>query len=382
MKLIAKTLYGLEPVLAKELIAIGSQNVRAVNRAVTFEGDLKLLYKANYCLRSALSILVAISEFRIRSSKDLYNNCLKTDWGKYLDSDSTFSVVPVVKSDFFTHTGYAGLLIKDAVADWFRSRTGKRPSVSSTDPDILINLHISHDKATISLDSSVVPLYKRGYRVEQSAAPLNEVLAAGMIMLSGWDGRVPLMDPMCGSGTIPIEAGLIACQVPPGKFRKFFGFQRWKDYDGDLFAGMKEEIDSGIALSPAGITGSDISGDAVAQARANVLNAGLGEVIKIEIADFKDLMPDNGEGLIFINPPYGRRIQPASITELYSMIGTKLKHSFSGKSAFIITSDKEYLMHVGLRPREKKILYNGALECIFAKYELYQGTRKTGREAI
>ncbi len=379
MKLIAKTLYGLEPVLAKELIAIGSQNVREVNRAVTFNGDPKLLYKANYCLRSALSILVAISEFRIKSSKDLYNNCLKTDWGKYLDSDSTFSVVPVVKSDFFTHTGYAGLLIKDAVADWFRSRTGKRPSVSSTDPDILINLHISHDKATISLDSSVVPLYKRGYRVEQSAAPLNEVLAAGMIMLSGWDGRVPLMDPMCGSGTIPIEAGLIACQVPPGKFRKFFGFQRWKDYDGDLFAGMKEEIDSGIALSPVGIKGSDISGDAVAQARANVLNAGLDEVIKIEIADFKDLMPDNGEGLIFINPPYGRRIQPASITELYSMIGTKLKHSFSGKSAFIITSDKEYLMHVGLRPREKKILYNGALECIFAKYELYQGTRKTGR---
>jgi putative N6-adenine-specific DNA methylase len=382
MKLIAKTLYGLEPVLAKELINIGSQNVREVNRAVTFDGDLKLLYKTNYCLRTALSVLVAISEFRIRSSKDLYNNCLKTDWDKYLGYDSTFSVVPVVKSDFFTHTGYAGLLIKDAVADWFRSRTGKRPSVCSTDPDILINLHISHDKATISLDSSVVPLYKRGYRVEQSAAPLNEVLAAGMIMLSGWDRQVPLMDPMCGSGTIPIEAGLMACQIPPGKFRNFFGFQRWKGYDRDLFAGMKEEMDSGISLSPGKITGSDIADEAVAQARANVLSAGMGEVIMIKTADFKDLTPDNGEGLIFINPPYGRRIKPAAIKEVYSMIGTKLKHSFTGKSAFIITSEKEYLANIGLRPREKKTLYNGALECIFAKYELYQGTRKRVREAI
>ncbi|MBW6502394.1 MAG: class I SAM-dependent RNA methyltransferase [Bacteroidales bacterium] len=382
MKLIAKTLYGLEPVLAKELIAIGSKDVREVNRAVTFTGDLKLLCKANYCLRTALSILVAVSEFRIRSSKDLYNNCLKIDWDKYLDSNSTFSVVPVVKSDLFTHTGYAGLLIKDAVADWFRSRTGKRPSVNSTDPDILINLHLSHDKATISLDSSVVPLYKRGYRVEQSVAPLNEVLAAGMIMLSGWDGRTPLIDPMCGSGTIPIEAGLMACRVPPGKSRSFFGFQRWKDYDDNLFTAMKEEIDSEIAMSPVKIAGSDISGDAVAQAGKNVHKAGLDEVVKIEIADFKDLLPDNGEGLIFINPPYGRRIQPAAITELYSMIGAKLKHSYAGKSAFIITSDKEYLMHVGLRPREKKILYNGALECIFAKYELYQGTKKRGHKSI
>jgi putative N6-adenine-specific DNA methylase len=190
------------------------------------------------------------------------------------------------------------------------------------------------------------------------------------------------MDPMCGSGTIPIEAGLMACQIPPGKFRNFFGFQRWKGYDRDLFAGMKEEMDSGISLSPGKITGSDIADEAVAQARANVLSAGMGEVIMIKTADFKDLTPDNGEGLIFINPPYGRRIKPAAIKEVYSMIGTKLKHSFTGKSAFIITSEKEYLANIGLRPREKKTLYNGALECIFAKYELYQGTRKRVREAI
>ena len=382
MKLIAKTLYGLEKVLADELLSLGSGDVQEVNRAVLFKGDLNLLYKANYCLRTALSILVTVSEFRIKSSKDLYNHCLKVEWDKYLDNEDTFSVVPVVKSDLFPHTGYAGLLLKDAVADWFRSRTGKRPSVNSADPDILINLHISQDKATVSLDSSVVPLYKRGYRVEQSVAPLNEVLAAGMILISGWDSKVPLMDPMCGSGTIPVEAGLIACMIPPGKFRPFFGFQRWKDYDEDLFGGVREAMDKDTANFPVKISGSDISEKAVVQARANVRSAGLDKVIQIVAADFNDLPPDDEGGLIFINPPYGKRIQPAEIGELYSMIGTKLKHSFAGKSAFIITADKESLKHIGLKPKEKKILYNGALECVFAKYELYRGTRKKEHDTI
>jgi putative N6-adenine-specific DNA methylase len=293
-----------------------------------------------------------------------------------MDADDTFSIVPVINSPHFAHTGYAGLILKDAVADYFRKKSGRRPSVNTNDPKILINLHISNDFVTISIDSSVVPLFKRGYRQEPTVAPLNEVLAAGILLLSGWDASVSLTDPMCGSGTIPIEAGLIACKIPPGKFRQFYGFQRWNDFDEELFEKIKHEFDLRIQLSSVKISGSDISEQAVLQAKANVAKAGLNDIVSIKVSDFKDLEAIDNKGFVFLNPPYGQRLKPDEIDLIYSMIGTTLKHNFPGTTAWLITSNKDSLKKVGLKPKEKYTLFNGALECILLKYEMYQGSRK------
>jgi len=376
MKFVAKTLYGLEKVLADELISLGADNVQEVNRAVLFEGDLNLLYRVNYCSRTALSILMPVADFRIRTKDDLYNGGSKIEWEKYMDPDDTFSIVPVINSPHFTHTGYAGLILKDSIADYFRKKTGRRPSVDTNDPVILINLHISNDLVTISIDSTVVPLFKRGYRKEQATAPLNEVLAAGILLLSGWKASVTLTDPMCGSGTIPIEAGMIACNIPPGKFRKSFGFQKWKDFDEELFEKTKADSDNKIIPTSVKIFASDISAEAIQQAKANVAGAGLSDIVTLEVFDFKDLKAVDSQGFVFLNPPYGQRLMPDETDQLYGMIGTTLKHNFQGNTAWLITSNKESLKKVGLKPKEKHTLFNGALECILLKYEMYQGTRK------
>ena len=380
MKFVAKTLYGLEKVLAQELINLGATDVQEVNRAVIFTGNLGLLYLVNYCSRTALSILMPVAEFRIRSKDDLYNAGSKIDWEKFLDTDDTFSIVPVINSPHFSHTGYAGLILKDAIADTFRKKTGRRPSVDTTDPRILINLHISNDLVTISIDSTVVPLFKRGYRQDQTAAPLNEVLAAGILLLSGWNASTTLTDPMCGSGTIPIEAGMIACKIPPGKFRKSFGFQKWKDYDELLFDKIKFGADSSIVAPSVKIIASDILELAVQQARANITRAGLMDVIALEMSDFKDLKASDEQGFVFLNPPYGERLLPDETDQLYGMIGTTLKHNFQGNTAWLITSNKESLKKIGLKPREKHTLFNGALECILLKYEMYQGSKKNSKQ--
>jgi putative N6-adenine-specific DNA methylase len=376
MKFVAKTLFGLEPVLAAELTAIGADDVKIVNRAVTFCGNMELLYRVNYCARTALSVLMPVGEFKIKSKDDLYKGGSKIEWDRFMSPDDTFSVVPVVNSPHFDHSGYAGLLLKDSVADYFRNKSGRRPSVDTNDPVILINVHISNDLVTISLDSSVVPLFKRGYRQEQAVAPLNEVLAAGILLLSGWNASVTLIDPMCGSGTIPVEAGMIACKVPPGKFRKYFGFQRWKDFDEELFIKIKNKCDSEISSSPVKIYGSDISDQALLQSSNNIKRAGLSNEISLQLADFKDLKGIDDNGFVFLNPPYGQRLQPEELDGLYSMIGTTLKHNFPGNTAWLITSNRESLKKVGLKPKEKHTLFNGALECTLLKYEMYQGTKK------
>ena len=378
MNFTAKTLFGLEKILLLELSSLGAGNIQAVNRAVMFEGDRYMLYKANYCLRTALSVLVQIAVFRIGSADELYRRCLKIDWSRYLDSKSTFAVVPVVNSPLFNHTGFAGLRLKDAVADWFRAKTGNRPSVNTDNPDILINLHISNDLVTVSLDSSVVPLYKRGYRKEQGAAPMNEILAAGIVMNSGWDAQVPLIDPMCGSGTIPIEAALFASNIPPGRFRKSFGFQKWRDYDQELFKRMKEETESQIRPCKGMVFGSDVSEEAVEMSRVNISSAGLSDMITLSVNDFRDLKPQAEAGVIIMNPPYGQRIRTDDSNEFYDMIGTVLKHGFPGYDAWIISSDREALKHVGLKPSGKTALFNGALECLLVNYKLYKGSKKAG----
>jgi len=376
MRFVAKTLYGLEKVLSEELINLGAGDVQIGNRAVLFKGDMNLLYRVNYCVRTALSVLMPVAEFRIRTKDDLYKGGSKLEWDQFMDQDDTFSIAPVINSPHFGHSGYAGLVLKDSIVDYFRNKTGRRPSVDSEDPRILINLHISNDLVTISLDSSVVPLFKRGYRQEQSIAPLNEVLAAGIILISGWKVSASLTDPMCGSGTIPIEAGLIARKIPPGKFRAFFGFQRWKDFDEEAFEKIKLDCNSQIISSPVNISASDISEQAVQYARSNIEKAELSDSITLEVSDFKNLKSNDDNGFIFLNPPYGQRIQPEEIDLLYGMIGTTLKHKFPGTTAWLITSNKESLKHVGLKAKEKHTLFNGALECSLVKYEMYQGTKK------
>lgn len=376
MRFVAKTLFGLEKMLAEELKSLGADGITIANRAVLFTGDLQMMYEVNYLSRTTLSVLMRINDFRIRSAEDLYTKGLLIDWDRYMDVDNTFSVVPVVQSPLFNHTGFAGLKLKDSVADYFRKKTGRRPSVNPSDPDLLINLHISNDMVTVSLDSSVIPLFKRDYRQEQAIAPLNEVLAAGMLLMSKWDAKSDLIDPMCGSGTIPIEAGLIAGNIPPGKFRQHYGFMKWKGFDIDLFNRVRGASEEKIITSPVRISGFDISEQAVSQARANIEKAGLSEKIIIEVSDFKNLRPVGSEGFIIINPPYGERLQPEETDSLYSMIGSSLKHNFPGFTAWIISSNKDSLKKIGLKAKEKHTLYNGALECSFLKYELYQGSRK------
>jgi putative N6-adenine-specific DNA methylase len=376
MRFIAKTLYGLENVLAKELSDLGAGDISIGNRAVFFSGSLELMYTVNYMSRTAVAVLLTLSEFKIRSADDLYNTAQKIEWEKYMSVEDTFSVIPVIKSKIFTHTGYAGLKLKDSIADYFRKKYGSRPSVDASDPTVLVNLHISNDRVTVSLDSSLSPLFKRGYRQEMSAAPLNEVLAAGLLLISGWNTGTTIIDPMCGSGTIPIEAGMIATDTPPGKYRKGYGFQRWKNFDAGLFNMVREIYDSKIKPADAQIFGYDISEQATEMAKKSVKTAGLEKFVKVETIDFRDLRPKGNEGVIIMNPPYGERLNQGETDELYGMIGSTLKHQFPGYTAWIISSNKDSLKHIGLKPKEKHILYNGALECLFLKYELYQGSKK------
>ena len=379
MKLVAKTLYGLENILAEELSNLGAEDISPANRAVIFSGNMDLIYRVNYQSRIALTVLMQLSEFRILTVKDLYNSALAVNWNQYMCEKDTFSVVAVVKSPLFDNSMYAGLVVKDAIADYFRKKTGRRPSVDPKEPKILVNLHISNDQVTISLDSSVVPLYKRGYRKEQTDAPLNEVLAAGILKISGWNAKSDLLDPMCGSGTIPIEAGMIACNVPPGKARSFFGFQKWKNFDQDQFDRIKEKEDAKISSSPISISGSDISLPAVKIARSNVIRAGLEGEVKIMPDDFQQVTPRNKETVIFINPPYGQRLITEDPEALYGLIGTTLKHRFSGCEAWVISSNREAIKSVGLKPTAKYTLFNGALECTLLKYELYEGSHKASK---
>jgi len=376
MKLLAKTHYGLEQVLAEELKGLGASGIAVLNRAVAFEGSKLLLYTVNYCSRLALSVLMPVSSFGISGQKDLYNGAVAIEWDRYLDPGKTIAVTAVVNSPHFSHSGYAALLVKDAIADFFRRLTLRRPSVDAKDPDLLVNVHISNNRVTISIDSTVVPLYRRGYRRRMSEAPLSEVLAAGLIALSGWKPGTPLTDGMCGSGTIVTEAGLISCNIAPGRMRKNFGFMRWKDYDAALFRSVRFDAEKRERKSPAAIFGSDISAEACAIARANVRAAGLEDTVEISGRDFFESPPPAENGMLIINPPYGRRLGTSDMDEFYGRIGSVLKHRYEGYTAWILSGDMDSLRKVALKPFRKFDLLNGDIECRFQGYELYGGTRK------
>lgn len=377
MELIAKTLYGLENILAGELALLGASKVRIANRAVGFEGGKELLYEVNYMSATALSVLKKIAGFKIKSSDDLYNKAKEIPWDKFMNRKSTFAVVPVVSSSLFRHSGFPALRVKDAIADYFREKYGLRPDVDKNNPQIIINLHISNDDVTLSLDSSGEPLFKRGYRKASVQAPLNEVLAAGMLRLSGWNASEVLIDPMCGSGTIPVEAAMMAAGIPPAFARKSFGFELWPDYDRDLFRKIKEKHNAKTGKpGTVNIFGYDISERAVQIASANAERAGTGKWILFEVKDFMDLKSGVKNGTLILNPPYGERMSAGEPDSLYSAIGTALKHNFEGFTAWIITPSEGPVKHIGLKPSEKHILFNGAIECRFLKFELYGGSKK------
>ena len=373
-KIVVKTFAGLEPVLAGELIALGAESVTPERRAVSFLGDKALLYKANFLLRTALKVLKPIAQFRVDKKEDLYNHAKDIPWSEYLTLGKSFSIDSTVQSELFVNSMYASLKVKDAIADYFRESVGKRPSVNQEDPDIRVHLYLMGDYCEVSLDSSGESLHKRGYRMGQGEAPINEVLAAGMIMLSDWNGDRDFLDPMCGSGTLLIEAAMIAKGIPAGIYRKSFGFEKWLDFDENLFSEIYNadyEKESSIR-----ILGSDISIQSCAIARANIKNAGLSKVIEVKTTDFLELNPPFENGIIVTNPPYGERLKARSITELYKSFGDVLKQKYAGYTAWIISSSEDGFKSIGLKPSRKIGLFNGALPCSFRSFELFKGTHK------
>lgn len=378
MRLVAKTFFGLEKVLAKELEDLGAGNISILKRAVSFDANKELLYKSNLCLRSALRILQPLKTFTARNEDQLYKAVREYDWSHYLSNDKTFAIDPVVYSRFFQHSKYAALKVKDAICDQFRDRTGSRPSIDPARPDLLINLHIAEDKVTLSMDSSGDPLNQRGYRTKPYSAPINEALAAGMLLIAGFDGSRSLMDPMCGSGTFLMEAAMIASKMAPNIKRREFGFMRWGNFDQELWNKILEQEKAKIVAPQHRIGGSDISVMAIDIARQSALDFGLKKYIDLSVRPLTEAEANGKGGLFITNPPYQERLKSRDIYLLYSELGTQLKHKFSGWDAWIISANIEALKSVGLKASTRQTLYNGALECNFQKFELYEGSRKQG----
>ena len=373
--MIAKTMAGLEDVLAEELTGLGANNLEIGKRMVSFEGDLAMLYKANIHCRTALRILRPVFEFKAKNTDEIYKRVKAMNWYEHLTEDSTFAIDAITFSDYFTHSKFVAYRVKDAIADYFMQKTGKRPSVDTKNPELLINFHVAHDKCTLSFDSSGESLHKRGYRVAQTEAPLNEVLAAGMILKTGWRGESDFVDPMCGSGTLLIEAAMIAMNVPPGIYRKNFAFEKWKNFNADLFETIYND-DSGEREFNYKIYGSDISAEAIDIAAKNVKGAGLERHINFEVKPFEKYTQAPAEkGILVTNPPYGERIKPEDLSGLYEMIGERLKHVFMGYSAWVLSYKKECFDKIGLKPSKKIQLVNGSLQCEFRRYDIFAGKK-------
>lgn len=371
-EIIAKTFQGLEDVLAEEISILGGENIEIGRRMVSFIGDKELLYKSNLQLRTALRILKPIYQFTANNTDEVYEKIKEFNWDKYLSPSQTFAIDSVVYSEEFKHSKFVTYRTKDAIADYFSEKTGNRPSVRINNADIILNLHISQHNCTLSLDSSGESLHKRGYRVEQTEAPINEVLAAGMILKTGWRGEKNFIDPMCGSGTLLIEAAMIATNTAPGIYRKDFAFERWNDYDEELFDKLYND-DSMEKTFEYKIFGSDISPKAIAIAERNIKSAGMSKYIDLKVLPFQRYEEAPESGILVTNPPYGERISSQDLLGLYEMIGERLKHVFKGYDAWIISYREECFDKIGLKPALKLELMNGALECQYRKYEIFSG---------
>lgn len=377
-KMVATTLFGLEEVLAKELRDLGAQEVAVGVRSVSFKGDKGFLYKANISLRTAVRILKPIRKFKVRSEKDLYDSLQKIKWEKYLAVDGTFAIGAVVNSSFFTtNSHYISLKSKDAIADYYRHQYSKRPNVDLKYPDLKVHVHIKDDFCTVSLDSSGDSLHKRGYRSSTNIAPINEVLAAGLVLLSGYTGEGNFIDPMCGSGTLLIEAAMIACRIPANINRKHFAFENWPDYDEDLYFVIQDALLNKISSPHYKIMGFDKAPSAVKKAKENIENANLSDFIGVHHVNFFNSRKEVfGNTTILFNPPYGERLELADLEGFYKNIGDTLKSGYPDSTVWFITSDLQALKYVGLRTSKRIPLRNGDLECRFVRYDMYEGSRK------
>ncbi|MEZ4984209.1 MAG: class I SAM-dependent RNA methyltransferase [Saprospiraceae bacterium] len=375
MEILVKTLAGLEEILAQELADLGAQEITPLKRAVKCTGDHRVLYASNLWLRTALRVLVPVHTFTANTEQELYDGMKNVNWGQFMKLHQTFVVDVVTQSARLNHSHFLSLKTKDAIADWFREKSGKRPGVNVDRPDVRFHVHIdSRNIVTLLLDSSGDGLHRRGYRTDGGEAPLNEVLAAGLVLLSGWKADRPLVDMMCGSGTILIEAGMIATRRPPGMNRKF-AFEQWPDFDTALWKKIKDEARAMRRPFALPIIGVDVSPRAVRIAEQNISAAHLDDTVRVRRSPFQKYLPPEGPAFLISNPPYGLRIKTEELVGLYREIGDKLKKDFADYDAWIFSGNIDALKQVGLKPSRKLHLMNGQLECRFFRYELYAGTK-------
>ena len=376
MKLLVKTLFGLEDILADELRELGAENIKPIKRAVACEGNLALMYSANYNLRTALRVLTPVHQFQARSEQELYDQVRAFDWSDILNTHQTFAIDNSVFSDVFRHSKFATLRMKDAIADQFRDKYDRRPSVDPKAPDVQFDLHGWKDRFTISLDSSGESLNQRGYRGKGHEAPLNEVLAAGMLQLAGWDKSKPLIDPMCGTGTLLIEAAMMGCNIPPQILRRNFGFRNWQDFNPTIWNRVKLDSDAKIRKAPLEIAGGDRDARAVGMANGSIRKLELREQVKVREIEFEVHKPLWESGMVITNPPYGERIGEGDMAVFYKTISDLLKQNYQNYEAWVLSSNIKALRSIRLAPSKKINLFNGALECKFQQYKLYAGSRK------
>ncbi len=377
---VAKTFPGLEPALEKELAQLKFENIETHNRAVSFSTDIAGLYKVNLALRSALHVLVPLAEKELGNAKDLYKVAYKIEWENIFKTTDKFSVASVVFSSMFKHSNYPALLVKDAIADRFREKLGARPNVDKKNPDVVVTVHVFGSKAEIFLDSSGASLHKRGYRLAKVEAPLNETLAAGLILLSDWDKLTTFIDPMCGSGTIVIEAAMYARNIPPNLHRKNFAFRNWKNFDLTLFTKIKNSLKKEKIENDVKIIANDINPEAIQIASENARRAGVTEFIEFRNSSFFDFQTGKNKKFLIFNPPYDKRLEIKNSVEFYREIGNKLKNSFSNSTVWIFSGNKKGMKQIGLSASRKIVLNNGGMESFFRKYEIYEGSKKSERK--
>lgn len=370
------TFFGLEEILAHELQQLGGRNIEVFKRGVSVTGDLGFLYKANLCLHTALKVIIPITKFSANNEQELYDAIKSIEWERFISNTDTLMVESVVNSEIFSHSLFVSQKIKDGIVDRFRDKTGRRPDVDLVYPSFKLYAHIFKNEVTLNLDSSGDPLYKRGYRSDINEAPMKEVLAAGLVKLSGWEKHLLLVDGMCGAGTIAIEAALWANNIPPGFYRNQFGFMRWRNFDESLYDTIFDSSVSKIKEDKVEIIANDIDAPTLKKAKTNTINAKVDDVISCTNESFFDLKPTRHGGVVILNPPYGERLPVAEIEQMYKEIGDKLKKDFQNFNAWIITSSPEAIKSIGLRPSRRIQIYNGSLECRYLKYELYGGSKK------
>lgn len=373
--MVAKTFQGLEEVLAQEIRGLGVTDIEILNRAVRFRGDLKSLYAANYRLRTALKVLVEVDTFPAKNDFDLYQGIQKIDWVRFLEPSMSMAVECVLFSDHFSHSQFIAQRTKDAVVDQFRDRTGKRPVVDRENPDLLISIHIQDTKVNVLLDSSGGSLHRRGYRSQMHQAPVNEVLAAGLLLLAGWNGQGNLVDPMCGSGTFLIEGAMIAMNIAPGTFRPNFGFEKWKNFDEELLTEVADQVEQNTGFKYR-IIGSDKSAKSLLMAREGIHRSFLDKKIELIKETIENYIPPADGGWMITNPPYDERLKTENITGLYRMIGDRMKQYYKGYQVWIFSGNPEAMKSIGLHPTRKIPMLNGAIECSFRRYDIYEGSKK------